>query len=204
MPDLAPMYKGYRVYPRGFLGAGLGEQIKTPERPFAINLRAHTYHPGWLQANKPAREVNRNIESMWRHLNDHHLAIDDIEFREKVLRVALNAFGTPDFHQWLTVQMDGPSTGDLHMDFLQDTLRFIETGRRQMNLHSWSQMLSLSDVTHNDTPNEGQFAWFFQNETQQSKNLSVIDVVQRWCSQSSGFADLVQTLHVLFGDVQPR
>jgi hypothetical protein len=201
MADMAPVYKGYRVYPRGFLGASLGEQLKATERPLAIQLQRHTYHPDWFKGSKAPREVNRNIERMWRHLNDHHNAIDDIEFREKILTVALNAFGTKNFHDWLSIQLSGPSTGDLHMDFITDTLRFIETGKRQLNLHSWTTMLSLSEVKHNETPNEGQFAWFFQNEAGRPKNMDLVDVIQRWCSQPGGFADLAQTLHVFFGEV---
>lgn len=197
MPDLAPTYKGFRVYPRGFLGAALGDLIKAPERAYSSQLKMHTYHPDWFKNAKTTREVNRNIESMWRHMNDHHLAIDDIEFREKILKIALNAFGASDFHQWVSIQMSGPSTGDIHMDFLQDTLNFIDTGRRRMNLHTWTTMLSMTEITHNETPDEGQFAWFFKG----NRNVKLVDVIQRWCGQPNGFADLAQTLHVLFGEV---
>jgi len=201
MPDFAPAFKGYRVYPRGFLGASLGEQIKPTDRSFAAQLRSHTYHPDWLNGAQNPKEVNRNIDTLWRHLNDGYHALDNMEYREKVLRVALNAFGTTSFYEWVLMQIKGPSTGDLHMRFLQDTLEFIDTGKRNLNLHAWAAMLSMSPITHNETENEGQFNWFFITGDKLPKNMTVIDVIQRWCGQENGFADLIQTLHVLFGEV---
>lgn len=205
MADNAPLYKGFRVYPRGFLGASLGEQIKQAERPFAGSLKTHTYHPDWFKPAQAPREVNRNIENMWRKAQEHRFVFDDINFREELLKIALQAFGTMSFQEWVSINQQGPSTGDMHMEFIQDTLQFIQTGKRSMNLHSWTMMLSLSEVTHNDTPNEGQFKWFFVNENafgpQRCRNQSVVDVIQRWCSQEGGFIDMAQTLHVLFGEI---
>jgi hypothetical protein len=201
MPDTAPAYKGFRVYPRGFLGASLGEQIKPTERSVASQLRSYQYHPDWFKNPTVAKEINQNIEALWAKLNDSYGAMDSMEFREKVLRVALHAFGTKDFYEWLDVQATGPSTGDIHMRFLQDTLEFIETGRRQMSLHNWAGLLSLSEITHNVTPNQGQFNWFFMTGDKRAKNVQLVDVIQRWCSHPQGFFDLAHTLHVLFGEV---
>jgi hypothetical protein len=202
MPDTAPSYKGYRIYPRGFLGASLGEQIKPTERAGAAALKTHNYHPDWFKGLTNPKEVNRNIESMWRHMNDHHHSIDDMEFREKVLRIALNAFGTSDFLEWVMIQQNGPSTGDMHMEFLRNTLEFIQTGKRAVGLHAWTTMLSTMDITHNQTKDDGSFTWFFVDDNKSARNVALIDVIQRWCSHPNGFADMIQTLHVLFGEVE--
>lgn len=205
MADNAPVYKGYRVYPRGFLGASLGEQIKAPERPYSSSLKSHAYHPDWFRSQTPPREINRNIENMWRKMNEIHVAIDDMEFREHLLKIALTAFGTKSFQEWASIQLSGPSTGDMHIEFIKDTMQFIMTGKRSMNLNSWTLMLSMDEITHNETPNEGQFAWFFRDEQAVGQyrgcNQSLVDVIQRWCAQPGGFADLAQTLHVLFGEL---
>lgn len=201
MPDVVPSFKGYRIYPRGFLGASLGEQIKPTERSAASQLRTYTYHPEWFSGSKAKKEINRNVENLWRRLNDGAGVLDDEDYREQLLRVALNAFGTVDFLEWLLIQQSGPSTGDLHMEFLKDTLQFIETGKRGLGLHAWTSMLTMSDITHNQTKDDGAFSWFFLTPEGKQKNILVLDVVQRWCSQRNGFADLAQTLHVLFGEV---
>lgn len=201
MPDTAPAYKGFRVYPRGFLGASLGEQIKPTERSAAAQLRSYQYHPDWFKNQTVPREVNQNIEALWAALNDSYGAADSMAFREKILRVALNAFGTKDFCEWIDIQMKGPSTGDLHVKFLQEMLTFIDTGKHSMSLHNWGAMLALSEITHNETPNEGQFNWFFITGDKRPKNTNLIDVIQRWCSHPGGFIDLAHTLHVLFGEV---
>lgn len=202
MPDAAPSFKGYRIYPRGFLGASLGEQIKPAERPSAAQLRSHVYHPDWFKGPVNPREVNRNIENMWRSFNDAYHSFDNMEFREKILKIALDAFGTRDFSEWVKIQLDGPSTGDLHIEFISDTMNFIQHGKRKLGLHGWTSMLSLSEITHNQTKDDGSFGWFFVDpETKYNRNVTLVDVLQRWCSRQGGFADLAQTLHVLFGEL---
>lgn len=202
MPDKAPAFKGYRIYPRGFLGASLGEQIKPSERPSAAGLKTHQYHPDWFKPNMTVVEHNRNIEDIWRRLHESHAAIDHMDFRDQILLVAKSAFGTQDFLEWVLIQQQGPSTGDIHMDFLRDTLTFIMTGRRGINLHAWTSMLSDAEVRRSVTKTDGSMTWFFIDEAGRQRNVMMDDVLQRWCSHPSGFADLAQTLHVLFGEIQ--
>jgi hypothetical protein len=202
MPDQAPVFEGYRVYPRGFLGASLGEQIKPSENPANSDLMTHNYHPDWFKVNKAPREVNRNVEALWARLNSTHHEIDNIEFREYMLKIALKAFGTDNFLDWVYAHLKAPSTGELQIDFLRDTLKFIQTGQRTLNVFTWLSMLSKMEVVANKTADDGSMNYFFVNENGHARNISVIDVIQRWCSQPGGFADLGTTLHILFGEKQ--
>lgn len=201
MPDLAPVFKGYRVYPRGFLGASLGEQIKPSDNPAVTDLLQHNYHPDWFKANKPPREINKNVEMLWAKLNSTSHQIDNIEFREHILRVALKAFGTQSFLDWTYANVEAPSTGELHMDFIRDTLRYIDTGQRTLNIFTWLSLLSKTEVIANKTPDDGTLKeHFIDAPTGVARNHTVIDVIQRWCSQTGGFADLGTSLHILFGE----
>lgn len=200
MPDQAPMYQGLRIYPRGFLGASLGEQVKPTERASASDLRSFNYHPDWFKAASGNKEINRNVEMIWRHLNTNTFQINDMAFRKEVLRVALHAFGTKDFMDWVLINRAGPSTGEMHMEFIADTLNFIQNGKRDLTLHNWIGMLSNSDITHNTTK-DFNFTEFFVGPDKVARNINLVDVIQRWCAQEDGFLDMAVTLHVLFGEV---
>jgi hypothetical protein len=202
MRDLAPVFKGYRIYPRGFLGAALGIQPKPIVKPHEARVRTHQFNPAMFQAPRVDVEVNHNVEEIWSRMLRHSYSTLDFNFREKVLIVALGAFGTTDFRQWVYTQFEGPSTGELHAEFVEDTLKFILTGKRKMTVTNWESLLTLSDITTNVTAHSKQINEFFTNpDTKQTINLKLTDVLIRWCSHEGGFEDLVQTLHVLFGDI---
>jgi hypothetical protein len=202
MPDKAPTYQGFRIYPRGFLGASLGTTAQQILRPYQEKVLTHQFHPEMFKAPKSAVEVNHNIEQIWSHLLRYNHAILDFDYRQKVLLVALNAFGTDDFMKWTMAQFAGPSTGELHAEFIEDTLDFIMTGKRKLHLTSWLPLLTLSDLNTNVTvPSEKIKTFFVEPETKVARNVKLIDVLQRWCSHEGGFEDMIQTLHILFGDI---
>lgn len=202
MPDVAASAVGLRVYPRGFLGGNIGVPMKPTKRPFEELVLRHQYHPGMFSLPKLPVLANHNIENITSKFLKQSMAILDVEFRELVLKVALGAFGTQDFRQWIYAQHDAGTTGELHIDFLQDTLNFIQYGKRDLSLSNWLPMLTLADVGSNVTPVEERVKLFFSDpETERERNASLVDVIQRWCSQDGGFEDMIQTLHVLFGEI---
>lgn len=203
MRDQAPLFQGFRIYPRGFLGASVGIDGSLSDRPFMSQIQTHQYHPEMFQPPKMPKEVNNNVERLWQTVLDKQGIVGSFEFREKILQVAFEAFGTISFFDWIAVQLKGPSTGDMHIEFLKDTMKFIMTGKRKLSLHSWTDVLTLSSITSNETVTEAEIASFFVNaDTKQGMNIQLIDVIQRWCAQEGGFEDLVQTLHVLFGSIK--
>lgn len=202
MPDVAASSMGFRVYPRGFLGGNIGVPLKPTTRPYQDQIQKHQFHPGMFSLPKQQVLANHNIEHISSKFLKQSMAILDPEFREKVLMVALGAFGTQDFRQWINAQHEAGTTGELHICFLQDTLNFIQYGRRDLSVTGWLPMLTLSDVGSNVTPmSEETKKFFIDPETGRERNASLVDVLQRWCSQDGGFEDLIQTLHVLFGEI---
>lgn len=205
MRDAAQSFSGFRVYPRGFLGASLGVNAQTALRPYHERIQSHVYHPDMLKRPKLEVEINRNVEKIWSRFLGHEGALWNFEFRETVLKIALGAFGTEDFKQWVDVQFKGPATGELHADFIYDTLNFIQTGQRKLTLMNWIPMLTLSEAGSNITVADKEIikSFFIDSRNGLAKNIKLVDVLQRWCSHPGGFEDLVQSLHVLFGDIVP-
>lgn len=201
MRDNAPTINGLRVYPRGFLGANVGVRIKDTLRPFNSLLQTHQYHPDMFKAPSMSVEVNWNIEEMYRYMLKTRLAMDDFMFRDKMVRLALFSFGTSDWYSWVNAQFKGPATGELHAEFIEDTLIYIKTGKRRMHPHTWASLLQLSDIGTNVQDMAG-VKGFFEDPYNRGKikAYSVVDIIQMWCGHEGGFEDLAHTLHVLFGD----
>lgn len=197
-----PRFQGYRIYPRGFLGADLGMTPKDVLRPYEHRLGHHQYHPDMFRAPKASVEINKNVETAWVHMLRHGAATGDFDFRQNVLTIAMGAFGTNDFLEWTNMQISGPSTGHLHVEFIEDTLRFITTGKRHMTVTNWLGILGISDLGSNVTTKSEDIAAFFIHPLNNTvTNTKLVEVIQRWCSHEGGIEDLVQTLHVLFGDI---
>lgn len=202
MLDTSLSYRGLRVYPRGFLGAAVGIVATPAIRPHEARIKHHVYHPNMFQVKRPTVEVNQNVENAWSHFLRNSCSTMNFDFREKILLVALEAFGTTDFKSWVDTQFKGPSTGELHAKFIEDTLGFIVTGQRDMSLQNWEAVLTMADVETNITKHTELIKEFFIDpNTKAPVNFKLTDVLIRWCSQEGGIEDLVQTLHVLFGDI---
>jgi hypothetical protein len=171
-------------------------------RPHEAIIKQHAYHPNMFQAKRPVVEVNQNVENAWTHFLKNSGSTMNFDFREKILLVALEAFGTMDFKAWVDTQFKGPSTGELHAKFIEDTLGFILTGKREMSLQNWEAVLTMADIETNITQHTENIKAFFLDSTGKTPvNYRLQDVLIRWCGQEGGIEDLVQTLHVLFGDI---
>lgn len=110
-------------------------------------------------------------------------------FRRQVLTQALRIFGN--FQEWLEHQRANPSVAGRNRDFLEDTIQFIQTGKRQMEIMNWLDLMD--EITPTDRPKmvHGPMALL--------SSANTVQVLQTWCSRTNGIEDLVQTLYVLFG-----
>ncbi len=190
----------FHIYPRGFLGARLGKPVEKTLRPFEDVVRSHHYHVDMFNQPSPTIQVNANVEALYSQHMQGTGATLSFDFREKVLQVALEAFGTSDFKHWFISQHRSPATGDLHRRFLDDILAFIVTGRRNMALETWAALLTYSDIDGNITPLTPEVIDMFDRSFGKDQPVSLVDVMVMWCSQPNGIEDLLHTLHILFGN----
>lgn len=88
--------------------------------------------------------------------------------------------------------------------FLEDTVRYIETGKRKVSIASWDFMLRQSYL-HQDEPKLA-----FVNENNRlvkKKEYAVLPelvepyFISKWLSYPDGFKDMLWTLRILFGSV---
>lgn len=196
----------FKIYPRGFLGAVLdpvllkqgGYSPKTQRLQYDVTL----FDP------KEERSVTANlaIEDIYAKLVRNDVKADDFDFREEALIKILQAFGTQNFTEWYIAQFQSPSFGILQHRFLDDVLRFVRTGRSQMSLQNWDEIvLATQDrETFVDGTLSEEATWTFRGaksmaELHKSSRMSVPDMVQEWMRKPGGFSHLVHTSHILFG-----
>lgn len=204
MPELAQS-AGFILYPRGFFGAVTTPSIKKQPKPFSGSV--NRLQPGvnlfHNQRSGDTITVNENVETLYAQLISRVDTIDNFDFREKLLKVALGAFGTPMFDFWYSQQKYSPSAGDLHREFLEDTLQFIQTGVRSQHLETWNVLVTFSDRGERENVLSDKAAEFFgissHGVRREPRNSNLVDVLSAWTSQPGGFTDLLFTLHILFG-----
>jgi hypothetical protein len=117
---------------------------------------------------------------------------DSWPFQERVLAVALRLFG-PDFQNWLRLQNDNPKLRGMNLEFLNDTLRFIETGQRHVSYLSWIELMNEMDDGVS-LPPQSQSSLLRPYKTKETAQ-----VLQAWCRRPHGLDDLVCSLNAFFG-----
>lgn len=196
------MSKKIVTYPRGFMGIDIGIPIQTKGDSISATLANANY-------NRQSEELrfvisNNNVETLWKQVKLGLLFTDNLEVREKIITNALLAFGTESFYEWFALQQVNPNLTDMHRRFLNDTLNFISTGKRAMNLLQWPHLIEVRPLTGGDaTPALKSDEFFGVRERLENRTDSKLTaIVPRWVSWPGGFEDLLGTMHVLFGDVE--
>ena len=76
--------------------------------------------------------------------------------------------------------------------FLIDTVRFIETGRRQVDIIAWYNVLKLAKEMNENTSRKIESVKILDEEK---------DLLFKWLSQPFGFHDIIWSLKLMFGTV---
>jgi hypothetical protein len=192
---------GFRLYPRGFLGKVLPPRLVAKAKPYEVRVRTTT-SVGIVTPQQNTADANPVVEVLYAQYIKRAAATMSFEFREKILIAALDAFGDKNFLSWFEAQLQSPAVGDVHLRFLDDTLRFIRTGRRTMSLETWSSFLQMNDAGERPTDLTDYANEYFvvrMGPRGDRSCCSLVNTIQEWLSQPGGVEDLLGTLHLLFG-----
>jgi hypothetical protein len=192
----------FRLYPRGFLGGGIKPQVIRTNSLFKDKTLQHQYEVNTHESKTTAIAANPIVEALYAAYIRNNINTSSMEFRTSILEAALDAFGTTNFAVWYSVQFDNAVAGDLHNRFLDDILKFIEFGRRDMSLETWASLLIITDEGDDVGYLSDRAKKFFgiYNNQSAKDNIKLVDVIQKWCSKPGGLEDLLGTLHILFGN----
>jgi hypothetical protein len=199
MPKARP---GWRLYPRGFVGGIPATKMERME-PHTTTL---THSQGRIVVSQPTDSelcVNDDVEALYSAYITRTGRVTTMEFRDAVLRAALRAFGSGSFFRWYSEQRSSPGMGDLQYRFLVDTLGYLQGKPRSMDMPMWESLIGAVQAI--DPPQSyaaaaEQFFGAKHYEARARYNDSVVEVLQLWCSRPNGIEDLLQSLHLLFGN----
>lgn len=194
-----------KLYVRGFFGS--------------MNMSTETYQGG---RSRPILSVfdlnpevlkhvvcNESVVEVYNQLVRRVVISTDFDFRERVIKVALSAFGVKNFEQWIALQAESPTFTQLHADFLIDTVRYIATGKRQLPVQTWERMIGAgtNDPTSKivfDPAVMQMIPTGYSLRKQQTTSTNLPNVLAMWLRHPGGFTDLVTTLYTLFGEHNTR
>jgi hypothetical protein len=199
------------LYPRGFFGRPASMTLRPKVRPFAGRASnrpqsVELYQPG--QTDLVADPEVMRLYKMWFDADPYTRSFD---YRREVMGLAMAVFGTPSFLDWYLAQEMSPSFGEYHHRFLNDTLRYIQTGKRELPMRTWQRMVSYQDDKVNDYDPGGYAKQFFGVSRLQPD--SVVDIrrdadgaslaftLHQWLGQPQGLDDLLNSLYLLFGEL---
>lgn len=194
----------FKIYPRGFLGTMQSPTIEKTNTSINNQVvgRMH-FDVSMFDATKSTRiTANMTIDKLYRDFVRSGSA--KFEYREQVLVAALRAFGTLRFYDWYRAQFESPVFGQTNRQFLDDTFKFLMTGRRDLPINNWIDLVKADESNTGVHSYSTYAAEFFRcsgpRETPGSQP-QLTEVLQSWVSREGGFNDLIGTLFILFGVV---
>lgn len=167
--------RGFRVYPSGIA-------LQDP-------MLSHTQLLGG------DLEVNDLFEKYLK--GTHH--IGDVDYFMGVVNKAMDLFGADS--NWLTTQIFNPNLNRYRIDFLVDTVIYISTGRRDQTLTTWRALCC--DQTLTDAKSISLQGHAINKKIVLPKDMifsQPSSIISAWLAHNGGFADLVETMYLLFGD----
>lgn len=115
-------------------------------------------------------------------------------YQHQVIDLAASLFGN--FKDWLTLQYTQNNfLYDINLDFLDDTLTFIITGKRRLDLQAGLQLL---DEFPEGRP--GIATVRRMHDVNQLDGDFLENFLSYWLSHPNGFHDMICTLNVFFGN----
>jgi hypothetical protein len=193
----------FRIYPRGFAGAIVGMRVQRSPTNSEARFRTLSMTMSLFKPSAASIDPNPAVKDMYQQYISGRNVTSSFEFKKRVYLIALHAFGTQNFMEWIQEQYKSPMVGANHREFLDDTLCFIKDGRpRRLRLETWDSMLQVEDRGVG-SPALSQCAIDFFNLRRENgnelTNVGLVPVLQKWLSQPGGLYDLIGTLHLLFG-----
>lgn len=118
------------------------------------------------------------------------------DYRVEVIEVAKAVFGRR-LDGFCASQFEGKRLHGYRLDFLKETLSYIESGKRTVSVGNWYELL-LDYPLRDDRPLPKRVDSVQQLSTFKHV-LTNPDYIAQWCSHEKGFEDMLCTLAIVAG-----
>lgn len=205
MNRICVLHSGFITY----LGNNISlpdNELGTTELMNAIKFNQSIEEPDNLCFSK---EIDNIMQDFYNTKN----ALNDFNFRERVLKLAKYIFNTNNFYEWCNLQQNSPHLSNLHIRFIIDTLNYVKIGNREISIMTWYNLLNaksikssnpieynLKDLFNNNLNSNGLVS-INSDDAYKEDNTSYLlnDVILLWTQQVNGISDLLLSLYVIFG-----
>jgi hypothetical protein len=194
------------VYPRGFIGrATAGLNKETNNATLADKIEAVRYND--MRSREQTTEVyNLNVTDMYDAMVGQYTAHCKLTLIKAIIIEAFRNFGDRDFSEFIAMQRNSRYFTRQHQEFILDTLRFIQTGKRDTSIRTWEIVLRrklIDDVqsVHQHPRYDKCVSEFFNSSAVDGLPLTgaMHRVISQWMSHRNGHEDLLLTLNLVFG-----
>lgn len=159
-----------------------------------FSVRGFMLNPNRREAadGTDAHELGVVISELYKETREKAQKTTSWAFRKEVLRIAMLMFR--DFNQWVRSNSYEGYLYGRRYDFLMDTIRFIKTGKRDLSVTNWKELLEEHIPPNKREANQLDISQLIFQPT-----IKTSELISMWCSQEKGFVDMLCTLDILFG-----
>ena len=165
----------------------------------AVKLFPRGYSGGQSRfvAHSTTRGGDAEVSELWAKYTSPNNQSTSWSFRRKVISAAKRLLTANT--NWFLQQEKNPNIVEYNYQFVVDTLRFIGTGYRRINVYAWSDLVSHAPADGLDGVGErDDIAKAFHDL---KLDVSIDALLQLWCSRPGGFDDMINSINILFGDI---
>lgn len=141
---------------------------------------------------------DRDIEALYSAFVNNEVDFNNWDYRSNVLEEAFRLFGA-NFEEWVLYQINKNTlVYDHALEFLLDTLNFINGSERKVSTFVWRELLLTE-------PEQKSYVEINNRRINKLRDLfpkiplTTAQVIKNWCSQENGFEDLIISLFIFFG-----
>lgn len=141
------------------------------------------------------------IDRLIRIFENENKKVRSFEFREEFLVAIKNAFKCNKLSDWVLEQKFSPYYSSIHNRFIEDTIRFISKGEREVSIDSWKGIIYPRAATQADLniPYSDEMKYYLK---EYNPTLNV--VFSEWTSRVGGWEDLFTTVGIIFSGLTER
>lgn len=193
-----------KMYPSGFLGSAVVAQTE----PMDVVTTARQLFNKGLNPKVSRYVANQEVVDLWEAACAGTPEYRTFAFKERILRAALQAFGTVRVADWIGTQADSPYYSDYHRRWIDETLAFIYGGQaRQLSENNWRLLLSTDQSPYHGDRFSRQVKHYLLGEKLRTAAfeepyrgaLTFPEFIADWCAKEGGLKDLLGSLNNLFG-----
>lgn len=147
--------------------------------------------------DKEVQAGDPNVMILYREYANPGFETQTWQFKRRVIDLALRVFDRKEGFSFIDQDANTHLSG-FNYKFLLDTLKYIATGRRSMDVQMWGDLMEQSSTVPTHVV-EGRSA-IYKRIAEYKLDLTPSSLIQKWLSHKDGLEDLIVTMHLMFGD----